>query len=124
MGMLPNVGPFKELQGAQVDPRELVRVEAIINSMTAKERKNHEIMNGRRRRRIAAGSGTSVQDVNALLKQYRQARQMMRSLTGQAEKRGGLKRKRKGKGGKARRGAPMTYMGGNDLPALTRLLGR
>ena len=123
LGMLPNVGPFKELQGAQVDPRELTRVEAIINSMTAKERKNHEVINGRRRRRIAAGSGTSVQDVNSLLKQYRQARQMMRSLTGQVTKRGGLKRKRKGKAGKARK-SPIAYMGGSDLPDLTRLLGR
>ena len=55
---------------------------AIIDSMTAKERANHMIINGARRRRIAKGSGTSVQDVNNLLKQYAQARKMMKSITG------------------------------------------
>jgi signal recognition particle subunit SRP54 len=96
------VGPFKELQGAQVDPREMNRVEAIINSMTVHERRHHGVINGSRRRRIAAGSGVNVQDVNQLLKQYREARRMMRSLTG-AMKKGGLKRK--SKKGKGRRGA-------------------
>jgi signal recognition particle subunit SRP54 len=80
-----------------MDPKELVRIEAIISSMTAKERKNHEIINGSRRRRIARGSGVEVQDVNALLKQYREARRMMRSLTGGMA---GVGAKRKGKGKK------------------------
>ena len=59
-----------------------VAVAAIIDSMTAKERRNHMLINGSRRRRIARGSGTTVQQVNQLLKQYGQARKMMRGLTG------------------------------------------
>jgi signal recognition particle subunit SRP54 len=78
--MLPSAGPFKQLQAADIDPKQIVRTEAIINSMTAKERTNADILNGSRRRRIAAGSGTTVQQVNQLLKQYRQARDMMRGL--------------------------------------------
>ena len=62
--------------------REVKRTEAIIDSMTSRERANHMIINGARRRRIAKGSGTSVQEVNALLKQYAQARKMMKSITG------------------------------------------
>lgn len=106
--MLPSVGPFKDLQNVDMDPKELVRIEAIISSMTAQERKNHEIINGSRRRRIARGSGVEVQDVNALLKQYREARRMMRSLTGGMAG-VGAKRKGKGKGrkkGKGRGNAP------------------
>ena len=80
LGMLPSVGPFKDLQKAKVDEKELGRTEAIINSMTPKERRNHQIINGSRRKRIAKGSGTSVQQVNQLLKQYVQARQMMKSM--------------------------------------------
>ncbi len=112
LSMLPSTGPFKELQGAEIDPKEMVRVEAIISSMTNKERRNHEIINGSRRRRIARGSGVSVQDVNQLLKQYREARRMMRSMTG-AVKRGGLKRKGKGKGKRARGGMPQMPPGMN-----------
>jgi signal recognition particle subunit SRP54 len=82
LSMLPQIGPLKQLQGVQVDPKELTRVEAIINSMTPKERHNFQLINGSRRRRIASGSGTTVQQVNQLLKQYRQARQMMRSFSG------------------------------------------
>jgi signal recognition particle subunit SRP54 len=81
MSMLPQAGPFKALQGAQVDPKELTHIEAIINSMTNKERLNHQIINGNRRRRIARGSGTTVQEVNQLLKQYAEVRKMMKSLT-------------------------------------------
>ncbi len=108
LGMLPNVGPFKELKGAQLDPKEMGRVEAIINSMTLKERRNHEIINGSRRRRIAGGSGCSVQEVNQLLKQYREARKMMRAMTGGIKK-GGLKRKKTGKGGRGVGRTPVAY---------------
>ena len=90
LGMLPQVGPLQGLQNVDVDPKEMLRIEAIISSMTFKERLNHEVINGRRRRRIAKGSGTSVQQVNQLLRQYRQMRRMMRSLTG-----GGKKSKRR-----------------------------
>ena len=82
LGMMPKVGPFKEIQNAKVDEKELTRVVAIIDSMTPRERRNHMIINGSRRRRIAKGSGTTVQDVNNLLKQYAQARKMMKSFSG------------------------------------------
>jgi signal recognition particle subunit SRP54 len=82
--MMPQIGPLKDLKNAKIDENEIGRVVSIIDSMTPKERRNHMIINGSRRRRIAKGSGTSVQDVNNLLKQYAQARKMMRSFTGQA----------------------------------------
>ena len=80
LGMLPSIGPFKDMQKVKVDEKELVRVEAIINSMTPKERRNHQLINGSRRKRIARGSGTSVQQVNQLLKQYAQTRKMMKGM--------------------------------------------
>jgi signal recognition particle subunit SRP54 len=80
LGMLPSIGPFKDLQKTKVDEKELVRVEAIINSMTPRERRNHQLINGSRRKRIAKGSGTSVQQVNQLLKQYVQTRKMMKGM--------------------------------------------
>ncbi|HTS48560.1 MAG TPA: signal recognition particle protein [Bryobacteraceae bacterium] len=92
LGMMPNLGPIKQLKDVKVDENEITRVVAIIDSMTSKERANHMIINGARRRRIAKGSGTSVQEVNALLKQYAQARKMMKSITG-----GGFLGKRLGK---------------------------
>jgi len=81
LGMLPKVGIFKDAAKAHVDEKELIHIEAIINSMTPQERRNHEIINGRRRKRIAKGSGTSVQEVNQLLKQYFQMRKMMKSFS-------------------------------------------
>ena len=80
--MMPKTGMMKDLQNLQPDESELTRIVAIIDSMTPKERDNHMIINGSRRRRIARGSGTSVNDVNNLLKQYGQARKMMKSLSG------------------------------------------
>ena len=80
--MMPKVGMMKDLQNMQPDEKELTRIVAIIDSMTPKERANHMIINGSRRRRIARGSGTSVEKVNDLLKQYTQARKMMKSLSG------------------------------------------
>jgi signal recognition particle subunit SRP54 len=82
LGMLPQVGPFKDLNKVKVDEKELVHIEAIINSMTPRERAHHQIINGSRRKRIARGSGTSVQKVNQLLKQYVQARKMMKQMSG------------------------------------------
>jgi signal recognition particle subunit SRP54 len=82
LGMMPQLGPLKDLKNAKIDDKEITRVVAIIDSMTVKERNNHMIINGARRRRIAKGSGTSVQDVNNLLKQYAQARKMMKSFSG------------------------------------------
>jgi signal recognition particle subunit SRP54 len=82
LGMMPKVGMLKELKDVKVDEKEISRVVAIIDSMTPRERNNHMIINGNRRRRIARGSGTSVQEVNQLLRQYAEAKKMMKSLSG------------------------------------------
>ncbi|HET8965445.1 MAG TPA: signal recognition particle protein [Candidatus Acidoferrum sp.] len=77
--MLPKVGPLQNLpKDASVDEGKLRQVEAIINSMTNQERRDHNVIDGKRRKRIAAGSGTSVQDVNQVIKQYMQMRTMMK----------------------------------------------
>jgi len=81
LGMLPNMGPFKGIGNVQVDEKELVHIEAIINSMTPEERRRHDIINGSRRKRIARGSGRPVQEINKLLKQYVEARKLMKSLS-------------------------------------------
>jgi signal recognition particle subunit SRP54 len=82
LDMMPKVGMLKDLKNVKVDEKEIHRVVAIIDSMTPRERANHMIVNGSRRRRIAKGSGATVQDVNQLLKQYSQARKMMKTLSG------------------------------------------
>jgi len=77
--MLPKVGPLQNLpKDASVDEGKLKQVEAVINSMTNQERRDHNVIDGKRRKRIAAGSGTSVQDVNQVIKQYMQMRTMMK----------------------------------------------
>ncbi len=81
LGMLPGMGQLKQLKKMKPDEKELVRVEAIINSMTPEERHNHKIINGSRRKRIAKGSGTKVQDVNRLLKNFAQTKKMMEQLS-------------------------------------------
>jgi signal recognition particle subunit SRP54 len=78
--MIPGIGGNKQLKNLKVDDRELVRIEAIINSMTPEERRRHALINGSRRKRIAGGSGTSIQDVNRLLKNYTQVMKMMKKL--------------------------------------------
>jgi signal recognition particle subunit SRP54 len=82
MGMLPSVGPFAGLQkhADKIDEKQINRVEAIINSMTAHERHHHDVINGTRRKRIARGSGTTVQEVNNLLRQYAQMRKMFKQM--------------------------------------------
>jgi signal recognition particle subunit SRP54 len=82
VGMLPKIGPLANMQQAAdgVDEKQLTRVEAIINSMTGYERDHHEVINGSRRKRIARGSGTSVQEVNQLLRQYAQMRKMFKTM--------------------------------------------
>jgi signal recognition particle subunit SRP54 len=82
MGMLPSIGPFSGLQKAadQVDEKQIDRVEAIINSMTSHERIHHEVINGSRRKRIARGSGTTIQEVNNLLRQYAQMKKMFKQM--------------------------------------------
>jgi signal recognition particle subunit SRP54 len=78
--MIPGIGGSKQLKNLKVDDRELVRIEAIINSMTPEERRRHALINGSRRKRIASGSGTSIQDVNRLIKNYTQVMKMMKKL--------------------------------------------
>jgi signal recognition particle subunit SRP54 len=80
LGMLPGFGQLKQLKNAKVDERELDRLEAIVTSMTIAERRNPKLIDGSRRKRIAAGSGTSVQAVNQLVKQFAQMQKMMRSI--------------------------------------------
>ncbi len=93
LGMMPGMNA-KALKNVQVDDKELVRVEAIIQSMTLAERSDASIINASRKKRIAAGSGTKVQDVNRLLKQFKQTQKMMKQFAGMAKKsgkRGGFK---------------------------------
>jgi len=95
IGMLPGMGAMKELAAnrEKVDDKQLNRIEAMINSMTPKERRNHQLINGSRRKRIAKGSGTSVEEVNRLLKQFVQMKKMLKALggmTGLGKKKGGL----------------------------------
>jgi signal recognition particle subunit SRP54 len=94
LGMLPGMGNMKELAAnrEKIDDKQLGRVEAIINSMTPKERRNHQLISGSRRKRIAKGSGTSVEEINRLLKQFVQMKKMLKSLGGMA----GLGGKKKG----------------------------
>jgi signal recognition particle subunit SRP54 len=80
MKMIPGMGKLKQLKNMDVDETEFVRIEAIINSMTHRERQQHTIINGSRRRRIAKGSGTRVQDVNRLLKNYVQMLKMLKKI--------------------------------------------
>lgn len=78
--MIPGVANNKHMKNFEVDEKELVRIEAIINSMTPQERRKHSVINGSRRKRIAMGSGTKVQDVNKLLKNYTQVMKMMKKF--------------------------------------------
>lgn len=80
LGMIPGLGKMKALKGVEPDDKELVKITAIIDSMTKEERYNYLIIDGRRRKRIALGSGTSVQDVNLLLKNYIEIRKMMKKF--------------------------------------------
>jgi signal recognition particle subunit SRP54 len=97
LGMIPGVGKaMKQMQGVQPSEKELKRIEAIIDSMTPGERANHQIINGSRRLRIAKGSGTTVQEVNQLLKRFTEAQKVMKQLQKMGPK--GLMRGMKGMG--------------------------
>ncbi len=93
IGMIPGMGSIKELAENKPDEKQLGRVEAIISSMTDVERRNHQVINGSRRKRIAKGSGTTVEEVNRLLKQFIEMRKMLKSLGMSG---GGGKKKRRG----------------------------
>ncbi|MDN4592409.1 signal recognition particle protein [Polycladomyces subterraneus] len=94
LGMIPGMGQLKGMKNLQIDEKQLARVEAIIRSMTPKEKQRPEILNASRRRRIALGSGTSVQDVNRLIKQFEDMKKMMKQFS--AMTKGGKKKKRGG----------------------------
>src|SRR5439155_19228143 len=89
MGMLPGMGNLKALSENKPDEKQMSRVEAIIGSMTPDERRKQHIINGSRRKRIAKGSGTTVEDVNRLLKQFVQMQKMLKSLGGMTGLAGG-----------------------------------
>lgn len=84
LGMIPGLG--SAIKDANVDDRELVKVEAIIQSMTLQERQSPKILNGSRRKRIARGSGTSIQDVNRLIKQFQEMQKMLRMFNAPGKK--------------------------------------
>ena len=85
--MLPGGQKLQSLGNNGAPEREIGRVVAIINSMTAKERRDHTLLNGSRKKRVAKGSGTSVQEVNRLIKQFLAAKKMMKALTGSGKNR-------------------------------------
>jgi signal recognition particle subunit SRP54 len=89
MGMLPGLGHIKALAENKPDEKQMSRVEAIINSMTPSERRKQHIINGSRRKRIAKGAGTTVEEVNRLLKQFVQMQKMLKALGGMAGMAGG-----------------------------------
>ena len=93
LGMLPGMGNLKQLADNKPDEKQLNRIEAIIGSMTPQERRRHDLINGSRRKRIAKGSGTSVEEVNRLLKQFVQMKKMLKqlgALQGGGGRRGGM----------------------------------
>ena len=90
LGMIPGLG--SRISEADVDPRGVTRMVAIIDSMTARERRNPAVMNGSRRRRVARGSGTTVQEVNRLLRQFAQMRKMLKTVGGPSRKKGKRRR--------------------------------
>ncbi len=94
MKMIPGMGQLKDMGDMEMEEKELVKIDAIISSMTRQERTTPSVLNGSRRKRIARGSGTTVQDVNRLVKQFSQTKKMLRSMTAAGGKRkmpGGLK---------------------------------
>lgn len=94
LGMIPGLGGLKQLNEArgQVDDKQLARIEAIVSSMTNAERRNHQLINGSRRKRIARGSGTSVEEVNRMLKQFVEMRKMLKAMTSMGGGRKGRQR--------------------------------
>jgi len=99
MDMIPGINKLKQLKNApKPDEKELAKTEAIIRSMTKKERQNHKIINGSRRKRIASGSGTSVAEVNRVIKSYAAMLKMMKKMRGKPGRITGKKRRKMPKG--------------------------
>ena len=91
LGMLPGMGQLKQQMQGKINDKQMAHVEAIILSMTPRERRNHQLLNGSRRRRIARGSGRSVEEVNRLIKQFLDMKKMMKMMGGLAGGKGGGK---------------------------------
>lgn len=102
MDKLPGMGGLPANVNTQVGDKQFIKLESIINSMTPHERRMPAVINGSRKRRIAAGSGTQIQDVNRLLKQFKQMQKMMKKLSGK----GGMKKMMRGLGGMGDGGMP------------------
>ncbi|MCR8979245.1 signal recognition particle protein [Brevibacillus laterosporus] len=96
LGMLPGMNKMKGMKDLKVDEKQIARTEAIVKSMTKEERANPDVMNANRRKRIAAGSGTTIQEVNRFIKQFEDMKKMMKQFTGMTDK---MKKKSKKKGG-------------------------
>jgi len=105
LSMLPGVNS-KKLDEININEKDFVKMEAIVQSMTIKERRNPDLLNASRRKRIAAGSGTEVQDINRLIKQFEQSKKMIKQMAGMQKNMGGMKgmgaMKNMGKGGKSK----------------------
>jgi signal recognition particle subunit SRP54 len=82
LGMIPGFNGAKKLNDLEINDKQLDHIEALINSMTAEEKRNPEIINGSRRKRIARGSGTTIQEVNRLLKQFKETKKLMKQMNG------------------------------------------
>jgi signal recognition particle subunit SRP54 len=110
LGMMPGMG--KQLKDVDVDDKQVARVEAIIRSMTPEERQKPKVLNGRRRKRIAAGSGTTVTEVNRLVKQFEQVQKMMKSASKMAGQQGSKPTGKKGRQAQAAALRQMQQSGG------------
>lgn len=123
LSLLPGMGPMKQVRDLQIDESQLTRVAAIIQSMTPEERRNPSIINSSRRKRIARGSGTTVQDVNRLLKQFNETKQLVRQLTGGGAGGPGRKSAKEGKRAKGAKGSKKAKgaKGGKSFPRLPGL---
>lgn len=110
---IPGMGNVSQMAAqANVDMKQFDRMEAIINSMTLAERRNPDLLNGSRKRRITVGSGTTIQDLNRLIKQHKQMSKMMKKVG----KKGGMKNMMRGMGGMMSGGMPPGGMGGGGMP--------
>jgi signal recognition particle subunit SRP54 len=110
LGMMPGMG--KQLKDIDVDDKQVARLEAIIRSMTPEERTKPKVLNGRRRKRIAAGSGTTVTEVNRLVKQFEQVQKLMKSASKMAGQQGSKPQGKKGRQAQAAALRQMQQSGG------------
>jgi signal recognition particle subunit SRP54 len=124
LGMMPGMG--KQLKDVDVDDKQVARIEAIIRSMTPEERNKPKVLNGRRRKRIAAGSGTTVTEVNRLVKQFEQVQKVMKSAAKMAGQQGSKRPRASRAAGGSGRGAASAAVGQGTAagPRWTRRVSR